>query len=396
MKKIFFLVSLFSIGTLFSCQQDESLTGNSEMAATPTGIINLQDFTYSDVAGLFDGANSVGNIRFMDGELIKDVKKISVNEAVEMKGDEAAEKTTFYTGAAQDSIDVVVSDEYASVKMIVGGYEYGYVAFADPARTAEAIADFESNIPATRAAKSVLTRGSSNPSSFKVNLTEASKYAPEVIDENCSTAPVEQEEQDSSEPVQTRSAYYTQWPRGNTLTIHLIRDAGNMPWEYEVTWQVNDMINSLKDIRPDLNVKVWRANTGYRATARYDELLGHFRNYCLNSSYPYREASGHDIIVLIRRFGYAGYFLGKAYVNSYKLSRYDNNSAFGIAATSSLYPKTLAHEVGHILGAGHVAARPWYQFWLRDDVMVPTNNTINMGYLHMNNNNRNNIWNNLH
>lgn len=390
-----YLVLLLLTGMLYSCQQEEDLFAGAD-ATSPLRELNLQDFSYSDVQSLFSGNKTVGNISFVDGEIVKNVSNLEKNTSFEMLEEDGTPSTTyFYNGAENDSIEVVIGKEYASIRMTVNGKQLGYVSYSNADVLEAAVSDIVENVTTRSVANSLLTRSVSN-TSFKMDLSEMAKSAPDAEEYEPIKIEDSSEEPDASPASQTRSAYYTQWPRGNTLTIHLVRDAGNMPWEYELNWQVNDMIASIKDVRSDLNVKVWRSSTGYWASARYDALLSHFKKYCESSSFPYGEASGHDIIVLVRQKSYAGYYLGQAYLNGYKLSRYNNPWAYGIAATTAFYPKTLAHEVGHILGGKHVSARPWWQFWLYDDVMVPVNNSINMGNRHLNSDNRNTIWNNLH
>lgn len=392
--KLSYLLTLLLAGTLYSCQQEEDWAAGAD--ATSPRELNLEDFSYSDVQSLFAGNKTVGNIRFVDGGIVKKVSNLEKNTSFEMLEEDGAPSSTyFYSGAEKDSVEVVIGKEYASIRMTVNGKQLGYVSYANADVLEAAVADIAQNATTRSAGDALLTRSVSN-TSFKMDLTEMAKSAPEVKEDEPVEIEDSPEDADASPAVQTRAAYYTQWPRGKTLTIHLVRDAGNMPWEHELNWQVNDMITSIKDVRGDLNIKVWRSSTGYWASARYDALLSHFKKYCESSSFPYREASGHDIIVLVRQKSYAGYYLGQAYTNGYKLSRYNNPWAYGIAATTAFYPKTLAHEVGHILGGNHVSARPWWQFWLYDDVMVPVNNSTNMGNKHLNSGNRNRIWNNLH
>lgn len=392
MKQLKYLVSMFALVALASCQQDEL---DSVSVAENATELNLQNFSYDGIKSLVEGNEASHSIRLIDGDVVKEISCLRKIEGFELYDEENT--ATFYEGANEDSISVIVGDDYASIKFNYKGDELGYVTSTDQAMVANALAAYE-GVETRSGGASAVTRSASNSNSFKMNITQLVKGSDK--ESKCTIAEVTDEEKadlnEEPEPyATTRTAYYTQWPRGNTLTIHLVRDQSNMPNEWEVNWQVNDMINSIRDTRPDINVKVWRSNTGYRrASFNGQQELDRFIDYCRSSSFPWKEAVDHDIIFLI---GWGEYSdcAGRAYQNTYKLSRYNNSWAFGVSATYAASPKNLAHEVGHILGAGHVSGRPWWQFFLNDDLMTGTYSTKRSGY-HLDLNNWNTVRNNLY
>lgn len=396
--KIKRLLPLMFTSVLFSCQQNE--VGNeSDVASVDVRELNLQSFSYEDVCDLLGSNQSVSNLRLKDGDLVKDVKVLSLATGFELinDGDEGHGQTHFFGGATEDSLAVIVNDAYASVKFTKGGQEYGYLAFADTEETEKVLDLYKGEAQTRSVSSSSVTRGVKG-TSIKLNLTalahqeEGSEYGCDSELESLET-PVGEE---SDETPSTRASY-TQWPRGNTLTIHLIRDAYDSPWEHEIDWQVNDMMTSIRDVRSDINIKVRRSSLGWKSSdpTWSSVVLTEFANYCRSGSFAYKEAAGHDIFVLVRHFGYRNNYVGRANLDTYKLSRYDNYWAYGVAATSAIYRTCLAHEVGHILGADHVSPTKWWEFWRYDDLMCPalSSKTVNR---HMNYNNRNKVWNNLH
>lgn len=392
-RNIFFLAGLL----LFSCQEDvESPEEGVSPAMRETRELNLQSFSYTDVQALLKGGTEIRNLQLTDGEIVKKIAVLKKVEGVEFAGVDEKD-ATFFSGADEDSVSVILEDYYASIKFSYQGRELGYVAVTDPSELERSVENYNETFPQTRAVQNLFTRSSVN-GPLKIDISALSQtLLSEKEVPTCTSVEAEESEEteDINSQAQTRSAYYTQWPRYNRLTIHVVRDAGNRPLEWELTWQLNDLVTSLRNIRSDLDVRIWRSNTSYSSSNGWNAnaSLASFRDYCRSSNFPWKESAGHDIICLVR-WGNYGSLAGCAYSNSYKISRYDNSWAYGVSATTAVSAKSLAHEVGHILGANHVAATPWWQFWKSDDLMAPRAGKL--APYHWNGNNRNIIWNNLH
>lgn len=392
-KNVKFLPMAFA-ALLFSCQQEE-MAKSEYSNEIEMSLFDLQEFTYKDVKELLSNQEIV-NIQFKDGDIVRDVKRLKKTTGFELLGDdEQAANTLFFEGAPEDSISVIMDGTYASIKMIKEGREFGYVAFVAPEAASRAINTYMEEFAETRAAGVALpiTR-SAGRNALRFDFTEIAKSFKGHDCENAISVSDELQTNTAEVPsASTRTAYYTQWPRGNTLTIHLIRDKRDTPLEYELNWQVNEMVASIRNISMTY-VKVWRSNTGYYSSSDKNRALSAFRDYCHGVDFPWKESVDHDAIFLVNRSGWRG-LCGQAWVDTYKLNRYWNSWAYGIAGTSALFcPRTLTHEVGHMLGANHVSANPWWKFWAADDVMVPQA-SFKTTYRHFNGTNRNTIWNNL-
>lgn len=399
------VLPLVCLSLLFSCQQNELSDGSDSDTAVDVTEFDLQNFSYDDLRSLLGNRESVRNVVFKDGEIVKEVKLLSLDSNVDLYDKTSEEKTFFFRGADTDSISVIMDHSYASVKFMQQGEELGYLAFVNPETAEVVISDYEEAVPATRTgAVPAITRSASR-GSFKLNLTKLQKAAGNDKTEDSEgvttchavEAPAVSEALLAEVPsAETRTPYYTQWPRGNTMTIHLERDTWDKPWEHEIDWQVSSMMSSIRGIHSGIKVKIWRSTTNFSSRGTdYINILPTFRAHCIKSTYPWKEAVERDIFFLVKHYHYRN-AAGLAHLNTYKQSRYNNPYAFGFFACTILNGSNIfAHELGHILGAYHVPAHAWWKFWLKDDVMVPTP-TLYTTHSHLNQTNRATIWDNLH
>lgn len=403
MNKGTILAMVLMAGGLLSCQQEsDSMEDVIEKSFTPEHSINLQDFSYQELQAVFNGDHTVDNIRFTDGDIVKDIRKLEADTLIRIMEEDGNITTRLYLGNVTDSVEVTLSEQLVSIRMTVEGQELGYVSYADNAVTAAAETALDEGIVKTRAAgQNILTRSASR-ASFKVDITAAAKSMEPVT---CTEPPVSTQGEDEGEPapaVATRGAFpwddifnglktgnWTYWPRNNIVTLFFIRDEADLPWEHELNWQINDVIASLKNVRWDLQFRIERASIGYRRQGNSSEALSNFREYCQRPDFRYHSSASHDIFFLVSHWGY-GDVLGRAYLGAYQQKRYENTNAYGIACTTCFWPKTLAHEVGHTMGAWHVENHPWYLFWMKEDVMIVSNNW-NLGTNHIDADNRDRV-----
>lgn len=390
------IYSLFSVLLIASCQQSNELS--EAIGSTPQEMkeLDLETSSYAEIKNLLSGQDKIDNILLKDGGFTKKIAILAQDKSIDSSDSENNMKDFFYYGAPEDSTCIILNENYASVSFHEKGEEVGYVIYADPSKNKELIDTYNNELPATRTVDGEpITRSTISTAPIRINLTAGRKLM-KSDEEYCKTFPSETVDSDES-PAATRSSYYTQWPRGNTITLHLIRDCADMPWEHEIGWQINDLKSSIDNVRRGLQWKIWRSTTGHRSTNSAFTALYNFKEYCESRRFPWNEATGHDIIMLIRHWGWDG-GNGLSYVNVYQLNRYNNRSAYGISCTSSWYNRTLAHEFGHIVGAEHTG---WeYSHWigwtlyLGYDLMVPTHNWMEHSK-HFDSGNRRRIYNNL-
>lgn len=165
---------------------------------------------------------------------------------------------------------------------------------------------------------------------------------------------------------ETRSSRIGSRPK-NVLRIWLIRHSGYSGFQHEITWQQNDVRGMIHDLNPNVKVEFYTRYSNFTASSDAQKTLDDFRKWVRGSStkgYDWSDRIGKDIFVVVSYGGYNG-IAGKGALNTYKLDRESNPQAFGLSAMNPLTAlKTLAHEVGHILGANHTDYTWWEGWWI--------------------------------
>ena len=123
----------------------------------------------------------------------------------------------------------------------------------------------------------------------------------------------------------------------------------------------------IHDLNPNVKVEFYTRYSNFTASSDAQKTLDDFRKWVRGSStkgYDWSDRIGKDIFVVVSYGGYNG-IAGKGALNTYKLDRESNPQAFGLSAMNPLTAlKTLAHEVGHILGANHTDYTWWEGWWI--------------------------------
>ena len=159
-----------------------------------------------------------------------------------------------------------------------------------------------------------------------------------------------------------------------------------IPWE--LSWQLQDAVAALNDISDkyiSFDFRTIQSDitmTGNNSSERVEN----FRQRLL----AIEELSDYsnEIFMLCRYNIVDINTAGCAYTNTFSASSpIGQFYACGISSVAAIFPCTLAHEIGHILGAEHVNDI--------NDLMQPGNDLLQRTLLHKNEENRNKILNNI-
>ena len=172
---------------------------------------------------------------------------------------------------------------------------------------------------------------------------------------------------DSKSIPETRSARIGKRPK-DVLRIWLIRHKGYRGFQHEITWQQNDVRAMIKDLNPNVKVEFYTRNSDFIASSNAYETMRNFEKWVRDSktkSYDWSSGVEKDIFIVVSYGGYSDNIVGLGLLNTYKLDREWNINAFGVSAISPIVaPTTLAHEVGHIIGAEHTSYTWWEGWWI--------------------------------
>lgn len=355
------------VAMLAACTSENLEVPASEPEQTSLAF-DLNALSYEDVMTRLSETNTLKDVTFTDGDVVKTIAELKASDNLDP---DQAEALVFTSGNPADSLDMTVTPEYVTVRSTVNGELLAYVAYADGRYQAK-LADFYAQLaPATRSGEGMVTR-STDGGSMKMNLTGLREQMKAQYERTGSYV-LEAEAPAISDNVATRgwfsnlfkkvAAVFKPAPapvvKTPTVDIYLMRERGSNPVAHEMNWQVNDAIFSLKDVESNVKFNVHIADCDFRGSKNPDNDLGNFRAWVRQSSY--RTTNG---IFILCRWGGWDKVLGEAYVNDYNVN--NDRTAYGISCTNAWNKFTMAHEVGHIFGAGHVATKWWQVLWSSD------------------------------
>lgn len=394
MKKVFFLASALVV--LAACSNDDELPAPSP-EREPISI-DLKSMNYESIMTLLSKQTSLKDVTFTDGATIRNISELVASTNLDPR---QAGVLIFNSANTEDSLDLTISPEYVAVRMNVEGKQMAYMAFADQSQQNEITGLYEETIPATRSDKSVVTRSASGES-FCLDLTTVreqmkAKYVAE------GTYALPERELKYQTLAVTRSfisdmfqaiiaalykdALTQAFAPTPTIDVYLLREKGANPVYHEMNWQVNDAINSLKNIQNKVNFNVHIENCNFSGTYDSNYDIDCFRTWIKKSKY----ANTNGIFILCRWGGWDN-VLGRGELDSYNVN--DDLKAYAISATNAWNKFTMAHEMGHIFGAQHVQTE-WWQLFRGVDLMSATSYDWLSSGQHKDKNNRERIKENM-
>lgn len=389
MKKTVIFAAMLAM--LAACNNETEPVETTAPATEEKTVIDLSAMTYEGVMETLASRTELNNVEFKDGALTR-TTSLTASDAT----DPDQSNQLVFNSAAADSVELAVSPAYVSVRMTVGGEMYAYLAYADDAEQTQVEQVYTENLPVTRAGESPVARVEKG-NALKMNLTRMHNG----MEAGTGTL---QGSFSQSEPSQvaTRGFFSNLWKKVTsvfkpapapivktpTIDIYMMKERGANPATHEMNWQANDAISSLKDIQSNVKFNVHIMNCDFKGSNNAVNDLNNFRTWMKNSSY--RNTDG--IFVLCRWGGWGNGVLGRGGVNDYNVN--SDRKAYCISTTNAWNKFTVAHELGHNLGAQHVSCK-WYDIFWTADLMTPSTHYWMGSGKHKDSANRNRIKANL-
>jgi hypothetical protein len=361
-----------------------SCSNESAVREMDTQVLDLSSFSYEEADSIILSGNPV---LLKDGEKEILISRFAQATNVEMNLQD--QPVAFYEALENDSVTVSICSDFVSIRIGQTGDQLAYLSYAETADLEDVIATLsERNINIQSSSSSILRSASGN--SIKMNLTAIQKekadttsYSGDYLQEDMIPVTAEMvQKAEKQSGLSTRATSY-EFPRNKKVTIYLLTATGTWPIppiSYEIVWQEEKVYKSIADVfrnktgsAPTLTFKVEACD--FKSTEKSSVDIANFRTYVLSNPTKY-PTGGKDVFFFVRwdDWGYGGMgsddAVGRAYADAYHINSLYNSYAFGISATSILYPTVLAHEMGHMFGVTGHSTTPWYR--LNSDVMNAT------------------------
>ncbi len=330
------------------------------LEAPITASIDLQSLSYDDLAGQLNGVSDFGKTLVLKDNDFN--RQIHVSMDKRTKIQIGNDNIRLFNGEDKDSTSFILGDEFAVLRFYRNGESISYIAYKEEQMMHE-VADFYAApfkkaraINATEAFECIYdskTRDSEkNLTSVKINIDKAKKILnlPEgnYID-NCIKIP-----QSKYETTESQTRAVPSEPK--TVYIVCLKENGSTIYPNEVSAQMLDAANSVyavHGLNRFVNLHFVLNITEYSCPS--GNALEGLRGFGASLKADPRAEGYDDLIYFLIRWGiWDNSVLGIAWENSYNVNTASNFNACGLSTTQLLYPGTMAHELGHILGAEHV------------------------------------------
>lgn len=350
------------IGTAFlfaACSDD--FVPVAEPADPQIGhILDLKSMDYNKLSGVLSSLPSSGNtILFQNGVEIWDAFMKPVH-GIEIE--ECGYPASLFESNDQDSVSAILSQNYVTIRLQRYGEIIDYIAYKDKGEMTDIVNCYQNRyFPiGTGTADGIIVCNSgadtysckTDIKNVRINITKAINNAPGISSGKGYPA----ENMDITYKNSILSSIRFVYPV--TLEFMLIKEKDGGAFAHDITSQIQSATTSMEFLINSgfITVKYTIKESAHQGISDYEVgALESFQRYL--RTWEEVNGQGKKPYILLRdgtwnsgsTLGYAS-GIGVIHLNNPR----DNFEVAALSTTSSLYPYTLAHEIGHLLGAEHV------------------------------------------
>lgn len=342
---------------LVACSNDDDSV--SGLSSTDTALsLDLQSMGYDELAKVLSGS-----LPFEKHVTLKDGAEswtVQLEQNKKVRIEENGHSVNVFKGRVQDSLSAVLSPNYATLRIQRNGELISYVSYRDNS-VMKSIADhyLTQYLPnQTRVISDIVTcinnsqtrSGESEVSCVRINTTKAIESNPlkSTLKDDCII--------NKHDFGTSGLATYDDSPFPADLRFVLLKEKDGGALDHEIVWQTEATTTSLEFlinsgfISPIYQIR----DCPYKGLNNWPESArGEFEAYLKH--WDEVSGMGDKVYILMRNGKWDQETLGVAtlgVIHYYKPAQ--NFEISAISTSSSLYPNTMAHEVGHLFGAQHV------------------------------------------
>lgn len=357
-----YLLLLGVVSFFFACSEEIDYSSPASPVSQEATIVNLQELDYESLTSVLSGISTQEkSLVIKDGEVSKE---IILSRKKHVKIAEGSNEIVLYNGRITDSTNIAMSPSFATLRIWKNGELISYVTYNDSEEMQKV-----ANYYLTRFLPQIATRnvsiddivtcmgppqtrsGVSDVACVRINTTKAIEYSPYKNKDY----QVKQGECCSS--ISDLTTYEAN-PFPANIHFMLLKEKDGGSLDHEITWQIESTTTSLDFlinsgfIEPSYTIldSTHKGVNDYPSSALFD-----FHEYL--TKWDTVAGQGDRVFILMRDGQWDNDKILGEVVDLGVIHPYIPVTDFSINAlstSSSKYPHTLAHEVGHLLGATHV------------------------------------------